>query len=62
MNENQKYKDALNEVETIIANMENGGLDIDDVLKSVKRASELIRFCKERLRLIDEEVNRLLNE
>lgn len=62
MNENQNYKDALNEVETIIANIENGGLDIDDILKSVKRASELIRFCKERLRVIDEEVNQLLNE
>ncbi|MDR2564229.1 MAG: exodeoxyribonuclease VII small subunit [Prevotellaceae bacterium] len=62
MDENQNYKDALKEVESIIANLEKGDLDIDDVLKNVKRASQLIQFCKERLRVIDEEVNKLLNE
>ncbi|MDR2423209.1 MAG: exodeoxyribonuclease VII small subunit [Prevotellaceae bacterium] len=62
MNKNQKYKDALNEIESIIATMENGEPDIDDTLKNVKRASELIKFCKEKLRTVDEELTKLMVE
>lgn len=58
--EQQTYTQAMQELESIIRKLETGQLDVDDLTEAVKRASELIRFCKARLRDTQQEVNDVL--
>lgn len=56
------YAQAKNELEEIVENIENNELDIDMLTEKVKRASELIAFCKSKLTKTDEELQKILNE
>lgn len=56
------YKDALVELEQLIQEIESEQLDVDKLSAKVKRASELIQFCKEKLTATEEEVEKLLGE
>ncbi len=56
------YKEALTEVEAILGKMQNGDIDIDQLEQDVKKVSQLIAFCKEKLRSTEERVNSLLEE
>ena len=64
MNEpmNMKYEDAIHELDAIVARIERNELDIDQLITQLKRAKELIAFCKDILYKTDEEVNKLLEE
>ena len=44
------YSSAIAELEGIVREIESGETDVDVLTEKVKRASELIRFCKDRLR------------
>ena len=50
------------ELEAIVASIESGELDIDALTDKVKRASELITFCKDKLTKTDKELQKLLEE
>ncbi len=54
------YKEAIIEIEDIVAKLENNQLDVDDLSKKVKRVSELIAFCKSKLHSTEEEVEKML--
>ena len=56
------YSQAKQELEEIVSAIESGKLDVDALTEKVKRASELIAFCKERLTKTDEELQKILNE
>lgn len=43
------YAEAMAELETIMQALQNGQLDVDDMVKQVQRASELIAFCQKKL-------------
>ena len=43
------YGAAIAELEQILAELERGSVDVDRLGAQVKRASELIRFCRERV-------------
>jgi len=51
------YKDAFEELNEIAQSLENDELEIDSLAKKIKRANELIKICKEKLRGIEEDVN-----
>ena len=55
-----KYEEALKELEQIVRQMENNELDIDQMGDRLKRAQQLIRFCKDRLTKTDEEIKTIL--
>lgn len=57
-----KYAEALAEVEKILSSFENEQYDIDALAAEVKRATELIRLCKERLHRVEADVARVLGE
>ena len=57
-----KYEEAIQELDAIVARIENNQLDIDQLTVQLKRAKELIAFCKEILYKTDEEVKNLLEE
>ncbi len=58
--ENISYSDALKEIEEIIASLSSGDIDINILPEKVKRGSELIAYCRERLKESEESVNKLL--
>ena len=56
------YAEALNELEEIVNKMENEDIEVDELSDAVKRAGILIRICREKLKVTEEEVSGLLKE
>lgn len=56
------YIEAKKELEAIVAAIESGELDVDALTEKVKRASELIAFCKEKLTKTDKELQKILDD
>ncbi|MFZ9583222.1 MAG: exodeoxyribonuclease VII small subunit [Crocinitomicaceae bacterium] len=55
-----RYTEAMEELEEIILQMEKCEISIDDLSIKVKRASELILFCREKLRTTELDVEGIL--
>jgi len=62
MKEKETYNEAIEKLRTIVAEIERGELDIDELSRKVKEASSLIQLCKEKLLKADEEVKKILEE
>ena len=60
MNQEMKYEKAYAELQTIVRQMENDELDIDQMAEQLKRAQELIKTCKDKLTKTDEEIQKIL--
>ena len=45
-----KYEEAYNELQEILENLESGSTPLQQLPTQVKRASQLIKFCKDELR------------
>jgi exodeoxyribonuclease VII small subunit len=56
------FNDAVVEIETILRKIESGDLDIDRLSVEVKRASELIKQCQDKLRTTEEEINSIFKD
>ena len=57
-----KYEQAFAEVQAIVRRMENNELDIDQLSEQLRRAQQLIKFCKDKLTKTDEEIKKILAE
>ncbi len=55
-----KYEQAVHELETIVQRLENNELNLDEMSSKLKRAQQLIKFCKDRLTKSDEEIKKIL--
>lgn len=55
------YDEALSELKSILQQLQEGKVPMEEMSGKVKRAAELVQFCKEKLRGVEEEVERLLN-
>lgn len=58
----KSYSEAIAEVEKILARFGDGTLDVDTLAAEVKRATELIKMCRERLVKAENEVNEVLSD
>lgn len=56
------YAQAIAEVEQILERFNNEQMNVDELGAQVKRAAELIRLCKKRLRKAEKEVDEALKE
>ncbi|MEE8328972.1 MAG: exodeoxyribonuclease VII small subunit [Thermodesulfovibrionia bacterium] len=54
------YKDAIEEIDRIVEEIENETVDVDVLANKVKRATFLIKLCKEKLKTTDTEVKKSL--
>ncbi|MDD2551327.1 MAG: exodeoxyribonuclease VII small subunit [Dysgonamonadaceae bacterium] len=61
-NEEITYTEAKAEIEKIVALIESDELDVDELSTKVKRASELVAFCKQKLTETDTELQKILEE
>jgi exodeoxyribonuclease VII small subunit len=57
-----KFNDAIKELEEILKQIESGELDVDELSGKVKRASELITFCQNKLRDTEKEVDKIIED
>lgn len=56
------YAEAIAEIEQILESFNSEQVDIDSLAAQVKRATELIAMCREKLRKAEEEVATVLRE
>jgi exodeoxyribonuclease VII small subunit len=56
------YKEAIEEIELIVEEIENESIDIDVLSDKVKRAAYLIKHCKSKLKSADNEVKKVLKD
>lgn len=56
------YNEAISEIEEILEKIENEELDVDELAEKVKRVSQLLKICKEKLQTTNEEVEKILKE
>lgn len=56
------YTEAFEELQQIVSEIEEGEISVDELSIKVKRASELIKICKNKLTSTEEDVNQILKE
>ncbi|KGO93640.1 exodeoxyribonuclease VII small subunit [Flavobacterium subsaxonicum] len=61
MEEGMTYEKAYNELEQITKEIENEIITVDVLADKVKRASELVEFCREKLRSAELEINKIIS-
>jgi exodeoxyribonuclease VII small subunit len=62
MSNELNYTDAFDELQNIVSEIEDGEISVDELSIKVKRASELIKICKNKLTSTEENVNQILKE
>lgn len=55
------YTEAINELENILEKIESGDLDVDVLSEEIKKASTLLKFCKDKLYKTDAEIKNIFN-
>ena len=58
--EEPTYTEAVAEIERILTRFRSEEMDVDSLAAEVKRATELIGLCKERLRKAESDVKKIL--
>ncbi|TGD82828.1 MULTISPECIES: exodeoxyribonuclease VII small subunit [Hymenobacter] len=53
------YRQAIEELETILRALETDSVDVDDLTARVQRSAELIRLCKQKLRSAESAIDQV---
>mgnify|MGYP005609495861 FL=1 len=56
----KSYEAAMEELEEILSSLESNELKIDDLAKNARRATELVEYCKNKLRTTSEELKKIM--
>ena len=62
MSKEINYTEAFEELQTIVADIEEGEISVDELSIKVKRAAELIKLCKHKLTSTEEDVTQILKD
>lgn len=62
MSDKLTYQSAFEELQQIVTDLEEGEVNVDELSERVKRATQLISICKNKLTETEEDVNKILNE
>lgn len=54
------YQEAFEELQQIVADIEDGQISVDELSEKVSRASALIKICKAKLTSTEENVQKIL--
>ena len=57
-----KYQDAVNELNEILEDIQQENVDVDELSTKVKRATELITSCKQKIQKTELEVKNILKK
>jgi exodeoxyribonuclease VII small subunit len=58
----ESYSLAFEELQRIVSEMERGDIGIDELAVNVKRASELIQYCRNKLKTTEMDVAEILKQ
>ena len=56
------YEQAMTQLEALAAQMEKGGLGIDELSQRLKEAQRLIKFCRQKLLNVEKEIHDILEQ
>lgn len=56
------WEEAFDELNAIVASLENDAIAVDVLSEKMERASELIKLCSGKLRETEEAVNRIIRD
>ncbi|MDO4185431.1 MAG: exodeoxyribonuclease VII small subunit [Bacteroidales bacterium] len=62
MKKKETYAQAMERLEQIVRQIDNGDLDIDELATNIKEAKQIIAACTEKLTQVDKEVEILLSD
>ncbi|MGM9701757.1 MAG: exodeoxyribonuclease VII small subunit [Prevotella sp.] len=62
MTKAQKYEEAVQQLEEMVARMESDEIDVDTMAKQLAKAKQLIALCKAKLTKADDEIQKILAE
>ncbi len=60
--EKTSYDDAVREIEIILEKIEGGDLGVDELAEKVRRVSELLKLCRDRLHKTEAQIDKILDE
>ena len=60
--EKKKFEDKILELDTIINELENGEIDLNESINKYTKAMKLIKECDEELKNVEEKVNKIVLE
>lgn len=57
-----KFEEKMQELESIISDLENGEIDLDESIAKYTRAMTLVKECDEKLKSVEEQVSKMVTE
>lgn len=60
--EEKTFENALDSLEKIVKELENGNINLDDAINKYTEAMKLAKFCSEKLKDATDKVNKILLE
>ena len=58
----KNYEEAYEELQTIMQELQDDEISVDALADKVKRASELIKFCNQKLRNTESQISDIIKE
>lgn len=62
MKEKMTYTEAFEQLQDIVKQMENANISVDELSDNIKKATQLIQICRDKLTKAEEEVNKTIAE
>lgn len=56
------YTAAFEELKEIVDQLENDSISVDELTEKMKRATQLMKICKDKLTKTEEEINKTISE
>ncbi len=56
------YEQAMRRLSTIVADMEQGTLELDELVAQLAEAKKLITFCRSKLTKVENDINKILED
>jgi len=56
------YKEAISQIKEILQSIEEGEPDVDELSNKLKRANELITFCKDKLHKAEKDIQKVVGK
>ena len=57
-----KFEDKIKELENIVNELESGEIDLESSIEKYTKAMTLVKECDEKLKNIEEQVNKIIKE
>ncbi len=58
----KSFEESLAELEKIVKDLENGNVSLDDAISKFNEAMKLAKFCDEKLKTAEENINKILGK